>query len=192
MGAAMIKTKKLASAQGFTLIEVVISMVVLMIGLVSLLGVFVLAMTATQTAQQDMIAKQLANEAMESIVTARDTAQIPWTNIQNVSNGGIFTDGFQTINQAGADGIYGTADDAVAPAETLHEPGPDGIYDTADDVFLPLNNYTRSILIAPVLDSSGNTVTSLRSITVTIQYSTPRSGAIPKTFVLNSYISQFR
>ena len=37
-----------------------ISMVILTVGLVSLLGVFGLAMAATQTSQQDMIAKQLA------------------------------------------------------------------------------------------------------------------------------------
>src|SRR5579862_1942618 len=68
---------------GFSLLEVVISMAVLTIGLVSLLGVFGLSMAATQTSQQDMIAKQIANEALESIVTARNTSQIQWDAIQN-------------------------------------------------------------------------------------------------------------
>jgi len=44
--------------QGFTLLETLISMVVLTIGLVALLGVVGMAMTATQTSQQDMIAKK--------------------------------------------------------------------------------------------------------------------------------------
>ena len=75
-----------ATESGFSLLEVVISMAILTVGLVSLLGVFGLAMASTQTSQQDMIAKQLANEAMESIVTARNTSQISWDDIQNVGS----------------------------------------------------------------------------------------------------------
>ena len=174
------------------MIEVVISMGVLTIGLVSLLGVFGLAMAATQTSQQDMIAKQLANEALESIVTARNTSQLQWDQVQNVGAGnGIFVTGLQPINLPGGDGIIGTVDDATAGGQTLTEPGPDGIYGTADDVLLPLTNYQRQVTISQVLDASGNLVTSLRGINVTIQYTTPRLGTT-KTYVLSSYISQFR
>ncbi|HEX9110230.1 MAG TPA: prepilin-type N-terminal cleavage/methylation domain-containing protein [Terriglobales bacterium] len=177
---------------GFTLIEVMVSMVVLTIGLLSLLAVFGLAMAATQTSQQDMIAKQLANEALESIVTARNTAQLQWDQVQNVGSGsGIFVTEMQPINLPGADGIVGTADDATASEQTLTEPGPDGIYGTADDVQLPLSNYQRQVTISQVADASGNLVTSLRGINVTIQYTTPRL-ATAKTYVLSSYISQFR
>jgi prepilin-type N-terminal cleavage/methylation domain-containing protein len=177
---------------GFTLIEVMISMAVLTIGLVSLLAVFGLAMAATQTSQEDMIAKQLANEALESIVTARNTSQLQWDQVQNVGSGsGIFVTGLQPINLPGADGIVGTGDDALAGAQTLTEPGPDGIYGTADDVQLPLSNYQRQVTISDVQDASGNLVTSLRAINVTIQYTTPRL-ATAKTYVLSSYISQYR
>src|SRR5580658_1600199 len=69
--------------EGFSLLEVVISMAILTVGMVSLLGVFGLAMATTQTSQQDMIAKQLANEAYESIMTARNTSQITFDDIQN-------------------------------------------------------------------------------------------------------------
>jgi len=57
--------------RGFSLIEVMISMAILVIGLLSLLGVFGIALAATQTSQQNTVAKQLANEAMEGILTAR-------------------------------------------------------------------------------------------------------------------------
>ena len=60
------------SQQGFSLIEVMISMVIMTVGLVSLLGVFGLAMASTQTSQQTAVAKQLANEALEGILTARE------------------------------------------------------------------------------------------------------------------------
>ena len=75
-----------AAQSGFSLIEVMISMVVLTVGLVSLLGVFGLAMASTQTSQQDMIAKQLADEEYESIVTARNTTQINWDQINNIGS----------------------------------------------------------------------------------------------------------
>jgi|SRR5579884_86103 len=181
------------SERGFSLVEVMISAAIMTVGLLTLLGVFGLAMASTQQAQQDMIAKQLATEAMESIVTARDTAQIPWTSIQNVSNGGIFIDNpqFSPINLPGPDGILGTADDTGAGPAHLTEPGPDGIVGTADDVQLPLTNYQRSISITPVTDAAGNVNPSLRSVTVTIQYYVPQRRA-PKQYAISGYISQFR
>ena len=177
--------------RGFSLLEVVISMAVLTVGLVSLLGVFGLAMASTQTSQQDMIAKQLANEAVESIVTARNTSQVTWAQVQNVANGGIFLDGTTSIYLPGADGIVGTADDAVAGEQTLTEPGPDGIFGTADDVQIPLTGYQRTILISQVLDSSGNVVPTLRGVNITMQYTTSQA-KLPKTYVLSSFISQYR
>jgi len=130
--------------QGFTLIEVMVSMAVMTIGLVSLLGVFGLAMASTQSSQQAAIAKQLADEALEGILTARETANVSWSQIQNTGSGGIFLSGFQAINCAGVDGIVDTADDSACGAETLSMPGPDGISGTADDVQLPLTNFRRS------------------------------------------------
>jgi hypothetical protein len=167
-------------------------MAVLTIGLVSLLGVFCLAMASTQDTQQDMIAKQLANEALESIVTARNTAQVQWSSIANVSDGGIFLNGYQPMYVAGGDGILGTADDVTAGTyQTITEPGPDGVYGTSDDIVLPLNNYQRQIQILPVADANGNTVATLRSINISIKYSTPRT-QVPKTYVLTSFMSAFR
>jgi prepilin-type N-terminal cleavage/methylation domain-containing protein len=177
---------------GFTLIEVMISMCVLTVGLVSLLGVFGLAMANTQTSQQDLIAKQLANESLDSIFTARNSSQLTWAQIANVGTGsGIFLVGMQPIYKAGADGIYGTADDATAGEQTLQDPGPDGIFGTADDISIPLTGYHRQVLIQPVLDSNGNPISTLSSITITVQYSATQSG-VTKTYVLNSYISPYR
>ena len=191
---------------GFSLLEVMLSMVILMVGLVSLLGVFGLAMASTQTTQQDMIAKQLANEAYESIVTARNTSQISWDAIQNTSGTqyctstpspcGIFvgistSPQFQPIYNSGADGIFGTADDSNAGEETLEEPGPDGNYGDADDVKIPLTGYQRAIQISPVYDANNNMITSLRSVTITMQYSTSTTRQA-KTYIVNSFISQYQ
>ena len=190
------------SAQGgFSLLEVVISMALLTVGMVSLLGVFGLAMASTLTSQEDMIAKQLANESYESIVTARNTSQINWDDIQNTgstncpitnaSSCGIFLNNANPIYNSGADGIFGTADDAAAGEETLQDPGPDGIYGNADDLHIPLTQYQRTIVITPVLDSGGNPISTLRSVTITMQYYTAQS-KLQKSYILNSYISQFQ
>jgi type II secretory pathway pseudopilin PulG len=185
---------------GFSLLEVVISIAILTVGLVSLLGVFGLAMASTLTTQEDMIAKQLANEALESIVTARNTTQLGWDDIQNVgsttcssgaSSCGIFLSNANPIYKAGADGIFGTADDAAAGMKTLVEPGPDGIYGTSDDLQIPLTGYQRTILISPVTDANGNLVTTLRGVNITVQYSTTQTRQ-QKTYVLSSFISQYR
>jgi len=195
MGTSMIRRggnsrPRKRTESGVSLIEVVISIAVLTVGMVSMLGVFGLAMAATQTSQSDMIAKQLANESYESIITARNTTQISWAQIQNVSNGGIFIDGATPIYNAGADGIYGTADDAAAGEQTLQDPGPDGIYQTTDDILIPLTGYQRTILIGPVYDASGNVVPTLRSVTITVQYNSPQVKT-GKTYILNSFISQY-
>lgn len=188
----MTKRTNVRRQQGFTLIEVVVSMAVLTIGLVSLLGVFGMAMAATQDSQQDMLAKQLANEALESIMTARDTAQIQWSSVQNVSDGGIFLNNLQPMYMPGGDGILGTADDVASGQYiTIKTPGPDGIYGTSDDVSLPLNNYQRKVEIQPVTDTNGNVVPTLRAVNITIQYSTPRT-RVAKTYVLTSFVSQYR
>jgi type II secretory pathway pseudopilin PulG len=186
---------------GFSLLEVVISMAVLTVGLVSLLGVFGLAMAATQTSQQDMIAKQLANEALESIITARNTSQIGWDDIQNVgaitcvsgaASCGIFLNGANPIYLPGTTGSYagivGTSN--YLGEQTLQAPGPDGIYGTSDDVVIPLTGYQRTILISPVYDN-GNLVSTLRQVNVTVQYATTQN-RLPKSFVLSSFISQYQ
>ena len=181
-----------AKQGGFSLVEVMVSMVVLMVGLLSLLGVFGMAMASTQESQEDMIAKQLADEALESIMTARDTAQKQWSDIQNVSDGGIFLNGYQPMYMPGGDGILGTADDVASGQYiTLTEPGPDGIYGTADDVKVKLSNYQRQVQILPVVDPQGSINPTLRSINVTIKYYPPRRRS-GKTYVLSSLISQYR
>jgi hypothetical protein len=173
-----------------------ISMVILVVGLVSLLGVFGLAMASTQTSQENNTAKQLANESIEGILTARETANVTWAQIQNTGSGGIFLPGFNPIYNPGVDGIIGTADDAASGLQVLEIPGPNGTFAgncpaAGADTCLPLTNFQRQILITPVVDQFGNTVSNLRSVTITIQYSTPQFRA-PKQYVLNTFISPYR
>jgi prepilin-type N-terminal cleavage/methylation domain-containing protein len=183
---------------GFSLIEVMVSMVILVVGLVSLLGVFGVAMASTQTSQLNGTAKQLANEAIESILTARETANVTWTQIQNTGSGGIFVGGFVPIDCAGVDGIVGTVDDAACGPQILDQPGPTGVFAgncpaPGPDTCLTLTNFQRQILISPVFPPGGGLIpiATLRAITITIQYQTPQF-KVPRQYVLNTFISEYR
>ncbi len=188
---------------GFSLIEVMISIVILTVGVLGVLALFSVAIATNQGSQRNMLARQLASEAMESIYTARNTSQLSFSQINNVSNGGIFSDGAQSLLCAGPTyGLLGVAGDTascktsagvVCPnggVECLTEPGPDGIVGTADDVILSLNNYTRTIAITPLSDSSGNLIQTLRQVTITITYSVPNV-SVPRTYVLEDYVSSY-
>jgi len=179
--------------QGFSLIEVMISIALLTIGLLSLLGIFGVAMAATQTSQENNTAKLLADEAMEGILTARETANISWAQINNTGSGGIFLPGFLPIDCAGVDGIIGTADDAACGPQILEQPGPSGVYvgTCPPDVCNNLTNFTRQIVIAPVIVGGGPPSPTLRQVTITIQYTLPQFN-VPRQYVLNTYISPYR
>jgi len=208
MGSAMMKhewfTIRRKSAQrGFTLIEVMISIVILSIGLLALVAAFGAALAATQKAQSDLIARQKATQTMESIYTARETGEITFNQIANVSAGGIFVDGAKPMLCAGPDGLIGTADDgpctnpqtgAACPnggVECLTLPGPDGIMGTADDQLISLANYTRTITIANVLNPDGTVNPNLRQLTVTATYTQPGTKT-ERTYTANALISAFR
>jgi prepilin-type N-terminal cleavage/methylation domain-containing protein len=181
--------------EGFTLIEVMISMAVMTIGLVNLVAVMGIAMGATQSSQQLAISKKLANEALESILTARETAQIPFSDIQNTGSGGIFLSGPQPIDLPGADGIIGTADDAAAGPQILDMPGPTGVFmnscPAGPDICLSLANYTRTIAITPYT-FAGVPDANLNIVTITITYIPPQFTSVPQNYVLQTLISQYR
>lgn len=189
---------------GFSLLEVMFSMVVMTIGLVSLLGVMGIAMASTQTSQVNAVAKRLANEALESILTARETATIQWSQIANgncaVGTGcttGIFLAGPEPICLPGNDGIIGTSDDCTAGPnggpQILEQPGSTGVYagTCPPDICLGLTNYTRTIAITPFVLPGGVPDANLNSVTITVTYITPQL-RVPQNYVLNTLISQYR
>ena len=185
---------------GFSLIEVMIAIVVMSIGLLAVVASLATALSAAQSGEEDLIARQKALEAMESIYTARNSQQIPFAAVANKSSGGIFTDGPTPLLCAGPDGLVGTADDVACTtvagvtcpdggAECMVLPGPDGILGTADDVTMSLGNFTRTIAINPVLLSSGATNTNMMAITITVAYT--KAGMPARSFQANGLISSY-
>lgn len=187
--------------RGFTIIETMIAIAIMSIGILTLIAAFATAVGATQNAESNLIARQKTLQAMESIYTARNTQQISFSQIANISSGGIFSNGQVQLLAAGPDGLVNTADDlpfaasgpCPAGPECVVLPGPDGILGTADDVGMSLANFKRQIQINSVLESDGVTTDpNLKQIVVTITYTAPGAGTVPHTYSVNALISAFR
>jgi prepilin-type N-terminal cleavage/methylation domain-containing protein len=169
--------------RGFTLIETMIAMVILSFGILSVAAVYTKGIQASNSNQMSFIAQQKAQEAMETIFTARDSGTLTFANIANVSAGGVFKDGAQPLCDAGPDGVLGTNDDNCGiPNVIVTGPGTDNVLGTADDTVINLNPWmTRTIAIVPV-----NGTQKLNQVTITVNYT--YQGRTSQ-FVLVSYIS---
>ena len=189
-----------SNQRGFTLIEVMIAIAITTVGLLGLLATFGTAIKATSSAQEDLIARHKALDALESIYTARNSQQIPFASIDNTVNGGIFKSGAQPLLCAGPDGLVGTGDDvactnpntgAACPGgvECLVLPGPDGVLGTADDLTYSLSNFTRTITFNPVLLPTGAVNTNLIAVTIAVTYT--KDGWPATTYTVNSLISSY-
>jgi len=170
---------------GFTLLECIIAMAVLSFGILSLVTVFTQGLKNSSQAQIQFIAQQKAREAMETIFTARDTKVLTWAQITNVSQGGVFNDGPQTLCDPGPDGLFGTADDNCNLPETIIVgPGPDNVFGTSDDQTIPLNPWmTRTITFTP-----DPNIPNLLHITVAINWTYEGQRG---SLTINSYISNY-
>jgi prepilin-type N-terminal cleavage/methylation domain-containing protein len=170
--------------QGFTLVETMVAMLILAMGLMTLAQIFAVGVAQLAASGPDIIAREKASDAIESVFTARDTRTITWAQIRNVAgasgnDNGVFLDGERPLRTAGNDGLLNTADDGAVESVTL--PGPDNQLGTADDQIVPLSNFTREI---EVRDVGPN----LRRVRVIIRY---LAGSGHREYQLETYISSF-
>jgi type II secretory pathway pseudopilin PulG len=183
--------KKKLSQRGFTMIEAIISILVLSFGVLALAAVYAQGMYFASLSQYDYVAEKKAEQCVEAIFTARDNNTLSWAQIQNVAGGGVFLSGPQPMLQAGPDGLVGTTADTGAADEVLIT-GPNtstGQIGGVGDQTVDLNPWmTRQIDIIPVLDPLGNNEPNLRQITITIVF---HIGPMQRTHTLVSYISSF-
>jgi prepilin-type N-terminal cleavage/methylation domain-containing protein len=175
------------SQRGFSLLEMLIAMVVMVTGLTALLGLFGIGISHLQRSRESFIAKEKAREAFESIYGARNAGQLSWNQIANAGSGGtgVFLTDFQPLRDPGPDGIVDTLDDGAPQTYTL--PGPDGILGTPDDVVVPLTNFTRKIDIIPA-STDGTQAADLKQITITVRVNSA-AGTTDYTFVC--FISEY-
>jgi hypothetical protein len=173
------------SQLGFSLMETMLALLITAGAILSLALILGDSLAYMNFSQDEFICQQKASEAAESVFTARDTGILTWAQIDNVGNGGgVFFSGFLPLVDPGPDGIVGTADDVTANPDVIRDPGPDGILGTSDDRTIPLQNFTRQILITD--NAFGNA--NLKQVTITVIYT---SGKFKRTYVLTTYISAF-
>jgi prepilin-type N-terminal cleavage/methylation domain-containing protein len=179
---------------GFTLMETMISVVVLSVGLLALAATLGVGLQYMDSSQLDYIAQEKAAETVESIFTARDLGQATWNTIcnssSNVCASGIFLPQALPLCDPGADGIVGTADDfnggsCKGQADAILQPSGNTVNATTA-TRVPLSNYNfqRTVTITNV-----GTITNLRQIVVTITYTA--GGRFQRSYTLTTNISNF-
>ena len=171
---------------GMTLIEVMIATFIITVALLAVAAALGNGINAMFIVQEQLIAKQKAREALESVFTARSTQNIAFTDILGMSAGGMFLEGWQPIAAMGPDGIANTADDGAV--EEIVFPGPNGNLGDSDDEHKTLSNYERQITFTDVLLLSGAVDDEIRKITVDVRFQVRGRWW---TVSVSSYISKF-
>jgi prepilin-type N-terminal cleavage/methylation domain-containing protein len=157
--------------RGFTLLEVLVAMAVMVIALLSLAYGIGLGLEGVQMSTMDTIAREKAREAMEDVFTARDTTTISFSQICNIGNGTgcLFVNGPTSMNTPDNQGLVNTTTAETNAIETFYVPGPSGILGGTDQpVAVPLTGFQREIKVKPLSSSDG--YTQLAEVTVTITY----------------------
>ena len=163
----MIEKRQIKEA-GFTYIEVMCAVVIMMVGILAQLSTMSLSMLRQRESEKMTASRQFANSALESIFAARDLGNTGGiSNFDTINNttvnvDGIFLSGWTPIREdSGKDGIIGTADDACPSASACQV----GSYTNNS---LILVDYERKIAISDIPSTSGDV--KKKRIDVTIRY----------------------
>lgn len=155
-------------ASGFTMLEMTVAMVVLMVGLLALASAVGYALMATNRGRNVTNTKLLIVSVLEQVENLRNTGELSFGQINNIGvvdpagTAGVFRAGFNQIsNLPGADGIYGTADDLTNTNASL-------------------TGYEREVVITSLS-------TNLKKIQVTIRY--PGGDGVIRTIKGISYLN---
>ena len=174
------------SESGFSYIDVMIALVILLVGVLALLAGISGSILQTKGHEQQVLAKQIATSTMESIMSVKETdpTRLGWNAVGNVGanpdaggvSQGIFVTGIQQVKT---------------------DAGPDEVIGTADDTGTTVANVERQIVITDVCDPDrpssictppGTSATRIRSVVVTITYNV---GAVQRQEVLRTVLSDY-
>jgi prepilin-type N-terminal cleavage/methylation domain-containing protein len=183
----MWRARKRQAATGFTLLETMISLVVLGVGVLGLAAMLADSLAYMQGSEYDFIAQQKAEEAAEAIYTAKYTNNATFAQLSNNTAGnptGLFIVGPTPLLVPGADGLVNTVADVGGNPAYIVYPGPDGKLGTADDVYESLGAFTRTIAISAVPGYTN----SLNQVVITVNYNT---GRFTRSYTLTTYVSAF-
>ncbi len=156
------------SEAGFSYIEVMIAIVILLVGILALMSGLSGAVLRTKVQEHQLAAKQLAASTMESIMSVKETDpnRLGWPAVGNVGSNfnddgvpqGVFVNGITDVKE---------------------DAGPDNIIGTADDTGNVLPGFKRQIVItdqcdpdrpSPICQPQGTHRIRIRQVEVTIVY----------------------
>lgn len=163
--------KQRKKESGFSLIETIMALVVLLIGILGTMQAISYGILSMQESEKRSLAKEVARSTMETIFSIRDLQAFDpqtgepynWNALQvgNGSNGGIFLSSWKPIREnPGDDGIFGTADDSCAA-------GNNCVVGTYTNTSAVISGFERMIEIADITE---NNVVRKRRITVRVRY----------------------
>ena len=133
------KMKINKNEQGFTLIDVSIGLIVMMIGLMGLTAAIAGGIVRNTQGAQQLIAKQYASSTLESIFSARDIGDLGFDAIANRNS---CPNTALPLTSAYPSGVR----------PILSQAGPDNIVGTCDDNGAIVQGFTRQIIITDVCD----------------------------------------
>lgn len=155
-----------------TLVEVVIAILIMTVGMLAAFAAVTYAVSMNRFSKSTSQGKMVMSAMLEQIETLRNTGQLTFNQIANedeVQNpptgfqfAGFPRDFKEISRSAGADGIFGTADDN---------------YGSLDPAY---NGYTRRVLIT-------NINSTLKRVDVTLRY--PGFGSNLREMTITSYIN---
>jgi type II secretory pathway pseudopilin PulG len=182
------------SESGFSLVEMVMAMLLMLIGLLALATVIGYAFMVSNKGRNITNSKLLVTSILEQMETLRNTNRLTFGQLSNAAdvdntnssqNFEGFPLEFQPVSlNPGPDGIFGTTDDLV-------DAGTDGSYGTQDDftnLALSHPGYSRQIVITKLNPD-------LKRIQVTLRYPGDKGKVYTKvgvSYLNNDVRSNFR
>ena len=174
------------SESGFSYVDVMIALVILMVGILALLSGISGSILQSKGHEQQLLAKQVATSTMESIMSVKETdsTRLGWNAIGNVGSNPDANGVNQGIFLVGMQPVYLNA-------------GPDEVIGTADDNGTQVAGLQRQIVITDVCDPDrpsynctppGTSLVRVRSVVVTVTYPL---GAILRQEVLTTVLTDY-
>jgi type II secretory pathway pseudopilin PulG len=172
---------------GFSYIDVLIAITLLMIGLLALVAAVTASVIQSRAGEQNLIAKQYAASTLEAIFSSRDIGVLGWDAVGNV--------GSNTVGGV-PKGVFVVGRQPVYPDD-----GADNIAGTADDTGTAVKGFDRQIVITDLCDPdrpspncspAGTYGVMLRKVEVTIYYQVTGGWRQEKstTIITNSLVNQ--
>ncbi len=156
------------STAGFSYIDVMIAIVILMVGILALLSAISAAVVQSRGQEQMLTARHLAASAMESIMSVKETdpTRMGWTAVGNI--------GSNPDEDGDPQGIF---ENGMLPV--MSDPGPDEVIGTADDTGAVVGGFRRQIVItdecdpdrpSPNCPTPGDEPVKIRTVVITVEY----------------------